>query len=141
MAKTILMDDENFNCFADPDCFTHLSEQMSLDDKWAYIGYIDTEKTSVSTKYFVNRYGEWKIERNTKFGRSFKIYNKSSKFVLTENTKRKQYGKYVYCTIGSVHRLVAKAFLPNPDNLPEVDHIDGNPSNNNVSNLRWVSRS
>jgi len=39
----------------------------------------------------------------------------------------------------SVHRLVAKAFLPNPDNLPTVDHIDGNENNNTVNNLRWAS--
>lgn len=36
-----------------------------------------------------------------------------------------------------VHRLVALAFLPNPNNLSDVAHNDGNPSNNNVSNLRW----
>lgn len=34
-----------------------------------------------------------------------------------------------------VHRLVAEAFIPNPDNLPEIDHIDNNPQNNAVSNL------
>ncbi len=36
-----------------------------------------------------------------------------------------------------VHRLVAEAFLPNPDNLPVVRHLDHNRSNNVVSNLRW----
>lgn len=36
-----------------------------------------------------------------------------------------------------VHRLVAQAFIPNPDNLPEVDHIDRNSVNNTVGNLRW----
>jgi hypothetical protein len=49
-----------------------------------------------------------------------------------ENYKRKD------CHI---HRLVATAFIPNIEGKPEVDHIDRNKLNNNVSNLRWVTRS
>ena len=39
-----------------------------------------------------------------------------------------------------LHRLVAQTFLENPDNLPEVNHIDHNLENNNLSNLEWCSR-
>lgn len=43
--------------------------------------------------------------------------------------------------IFSVHRLVARAFIPNPHNYPEINHLDHNRENNSIDNLEWCTRS
>ncbi|MBD3880031.1 MAG: HNH endonuclease [Quinella sp. 1Q5] len=52
------------------------------------------------------------------------------KVTFTENGKMKTY---------LIHVLVARAFIPNPNNLPVVHHKDSNPKNNHVDNLEWVT--
>lgn len=48
-----------------------------------------------------------------------------------------RYNKYKLSSL--IHRLVAETFIPNPDNKPCIDHINGDKSDNNVNNLTWVT--
>lgn len=74
-------------------------------------------------------------------GKTQKIIGKNIK--LLQNTRG--YYDVVICYQGKKHhirphRIVAELFIPNPMNKPEVNHIDGNKLNNNVSNLEWSTR-
>ena len=76
----------------------------------------------------------------------FTIRRKDNKRVVTESVMRNGYiavklNKQDGRVTRYKHRLIAEQFIPNPNNLPEVDHIDRDKLNNSLNNLRWVSRS
>ena len=58
------------------------------------------------------------------------VFDSESKIIMYKNGNRKM------CT---VHRLVAEAYIPNPDNLPQVDHIDNDKNHNYINNLQWIT--
>ena len=72
--------------------------------------------------------------RTTK-GKLLKLL-KTNRNYFRVDLKRNQKDKYI-----SIHRLVAEAFLPNPNNYPVINHIDGDTSNNRVDNLEWCTQS
>ena len=81
--------------------------------------------------YFVSNFGNIK---NSKTNKILKQSNHKQGYKLV-NLKKDGKWKMFY-----VHRLVCNAFLENLDNKKVIDHIDNNPSNNNVKNLRWCSQ-
>ena len=68
----------------------------------------------------------------------------SNKFLSQYNINKKQSYRCVGGKFGNknrvlVHRLVAETFIPNPHNLTDVNHINGDKTDNSVSNLEWLS--
>lgn len=69
---------------------------------------------------------------------------KSVPATISFTCRGQKYGTVSYMKDGKqkrlyVHRIVAEAFLPNPNDFPQVNHIDGNTKNNCVSNLEWCT--
>lgn len=71
-------------------------------------------------------------------------YNKTGKEKIMKVTPCNGYFNLTLCKDGKtkqfqIHRLVAQAFIPNPENKPEIDHINTDRTDNRVENLRWVT--
>ena len=73
-----------------------------------------------------------------------KVWSYKYKKFLKPFYTTKGYLKVDLCKNGKVkqffvHRLVAEAYIPNPDNLPQVDHIDNDKNHNYINNLQWLT--
>ena len=93
--------------------------------------------------YHGNDYGDYYEVSN-----HGQIRNAKTKKIRKQNLLKKGYC-FVSGSLGSrnkkktfkVHRAVAETFIPNPNNLPEINHEDGNKLNNYVNNLKWCTGS
>lgn len=112
-----------------------------------YRGYYITEDGKAyrkPTKYDVyGRYGEPNENGLIYLKPGYRGYpkNKNYHYECINISIYDENEKFIKQIKKSIHQLVAEAFVPNPNNYTEIDHIDRNKRNNSKSNLRWVSRS
>lgn len=97
-----------------------------MEEQWAEIKDFED--------YYISSKGRIKSFKQDKINGKILAYGSSGKYytvILRKNNIA--YNKYI-------HRLVAEAFIPNKNNLPQINHKDEDTHNNNVENLEWVTQ-
>ena len=91
------------------------------------------KKIKNRSNYSVNENGEIRNDISGKIKSAYVCKGNGYYYVdLWENNK---------CKKMQLHRIIAEAFIPNPENKPTVDHVDGDRKNNRIDNLRWATYS
>lgn len=95
--------------------------------------------------YEVSNQGEVKSLARENYYPDGRLHQRKKEKILSTRPDKRGYVTVILCKNGKtyprgVHRLVAEAFIPNPEQKPNIDHIDTNPWNNCVDNLRWVTQ-
>lgn len=103
--------------------------EIEKSDEWALLKY---DSYDFHNLYAISKHGD---VMNVNTGRLLKPYNPWGKYKFYVLSLGK--GKQIEL---AAHRMVAKTFIPNPDNLPIVNHKDEDCSNNCVENLEWCTK-
>lgn len=112
-----------------------------------YPNEIWNEMEEFGNEFLVSNFG--RIKRKTRIwgsGKQFTTIKTIPESIVKQRILKDGYVKTTICYKGikksySVHVLVARHFIPNPNNLPQVNHKDGNKSNNCIENLEWATAS